>query len=46
MDKKTYEVVKQSKEKSNIYLYTFRDKDCLYAQRLDDQSVIGIFEIR
>lgn len=27
-----------------MYLYIFQGQDCLYTQRVDDQSVIGVLE--
>ena len=37
-------MIKPASQNTNMYLYIFQGQDCLYTQRVDDQSVIGVLE--
>lgn len=44
LDQETDTVIKPASQNTNMYLYIFQGQDCLYTQRVDDQSVIGVLE--
>ena len=44
LDQETDTVIKPASQNTNTYLYIFQGQDCLYTQRVDDQSVIGVLE--